>query len=97
MNIKEQLLEVIRANPGLTGDELRRELARRSWAVLQLGKWVMFGPTYGSIYVALAELAREGLVNMKRGEVTSEGLIRQRRPLRFYPLPPPAVQSSTDP
>jgi DNA-binding PadR family transcriptional regulator len=84
MNIKEQLLEIIRAKPGLTGEELHREVAQRSWAVLRLGKWVLFGPTYGSMYVALEELVREDLINRNRGEATSEGR-RARGPLRFYP------------
>jgi hypothetical protein len=96
-NIKEQLLEIIQANPGLTEIEVHRELSQRSWAVLRLGKWVVFGPTYGSMYVALEELAREGLININRGEGTSEERKGRRRPLRFYPRPTPAIQSSTEP
>jgi DNA-binding PadR family transcriptional regulator len=84
MNIKEQLLEIIRAKPGLTDEELHREVAQRSWAVLRLGKWALFGPTYGSMYVALEELVREGLINRNRGEATSKEP-RARGPLRFYP------------
>jgi hypothetical protein len=97
MNRKEKLLEIIRANPGLTGDQVRRELAQRSWAALRLGKWVMFGPTYGSMYVALEELARDGFIDINRGEATSEARKGRRRPLRFYPRPTPAIQSSTEP
>lgn len=96
MNRKEKLLEIIRANPGLTGDEVRRELAQRSWAALRLGKWVVFGPTYGSTYVALEELAREGLINITRGEATSEERKGRRRPLRFYPRPSHATVEVTD-
>jgi DNA-binding PadR family transcriptional regulator len=92
MNIKEQLLEIIRAKPGLTGEELHREVAQRSWAVLRLGKWVLFGPTYGSMYVALEELFREGLINRNRG--TSE---ERRGPLRFYPRPIHALTDQEPP
>lgn len=84
MNRKEQVFEIIRAKPGLTDVELHCELAQHSWAVLRLGRWVSFGPTYGSLYVALEELARDGLIDINRGEVTSEKRAR-RPPLRFYP------------
>jgi hypothetical protein len=86
MNIKEQVLEIIRAKPGLTGEEVHRELAQRSWAVLRVGKWVLFGPTYGSMYVALEELVREGFIYRNRGEAISEER-GARGPLRFYPRP----------
>jgi hypothetical protein len=49
-----QLLEIIQT-PGLTAVEIHRALAKRSWAARRFGKWAaMFGPTYGSMYVALA-------------------------------------------
>jgi hypothetical protein len=77
-----QLLKIIQANPGLTAVEIHRVLAKRSWAAQRLGKWAaMFGPTYGAMYVALAQLARDGSVNVNRGEATAEG---HKRPLRFY-------------
>jgi hypothetical protein len=77
-----QLLEIIQANPGLTAVEIHRMLANRSWASQRFGKWAaMFGPTYGALYVALAQLARDGAVNVNRGEATAES---KGRPLRFY-------------
>src|SRR5215475_3437762 len=63
-----QLLEIIQANPGLTAVEIHRALAKRSWAAQRLGKWAaMFSPTYGAMYVALAQLARDGSININRG------------------------------
>ena len=80
-----QLLEIIQANPGLTAVEIHRALAERSWAAQRFGKWAaMFGPTYGAMYVALVQLARDGSVNVNRGEATVERGKGQRRPLRFY-------------
>jgi DNA repair exonuclease SbcCD ATPase subunit len=87
-----QLLEIIEANPGLTAVEIHRALAKRSWAAQRFGKWAaMFGPTYGAMYVALAQLARDGAVNVNRGEDTAERRKGERRPLRFY------ARRSTDP
>jgi DNA repair exonuclease SbcCD ATPase subunit len=81
----ERLLEIIQANPGLTAVEIHRALARRSWAAQRFGKWAaMFGPTYGATYVALAQLARDHVVDVNRGEATAERRKRGRRPLRFY-------------
>ncbi len=80
-----QLLEIIQAKPGLTAVEIHRALAKRSWAAQRFGKWAeMFGPTYGAMYVALAQLARDGFVNVNRGEATAEGRKWRRPPLRFY-------------
>jgi len=80
-----QLLEIIQANPGLTAVEIHRALAKRSWAAQRFGKWAaMFGPTYGATYVALAQLARDGAVNVNRGEDTAQMSEGGRRPLRFY-------------
>jgi hypothetical protein len=80
-----QLLEIIQANPGLTAVEIHRALAKRSWAAQRFGKWaMMFGPTYGATYVALAQLARDGAVDINRGEATAETSKGGRRPLRFY-------------
>jgi DNA repair exonuclease SbcCD ATPase subunit len=80
-----QLLEIIQANPGLTAVEIHRALAERSWAAQRFGKWAtMFGPTYGAMYVALAQLARDGSVDVNRGEATAERRQGGRRPLRFY-------------
>jgi hypothetical protein len=77
-----QLLKIIQANPGLTAVDIHRALAKRSWAAQRFGKWAaMFGPTYGAMYVALAQLARDGSVDVNRGEATAE---RRRGPLRFY-------------
>lgn len=80
-----QLLEIIQANPGLTAAEIHRALAKRSWAAQRFGKWAaMFGPTYGAMYVALAQLAHDGSVSVTRGEATAEMSDGRRRPLRFY-------------
>jgi hypothetical protein len=80
-----QLLKIIQANPGLTAVEIHRALAKRSWAAQRFGKWAaMFGPTYGAMYVELAQLARDGSVNVNRGEDTAERRKGLRRPLRFY-------------
>jgi hypothetical protein len=80
-----QLLEIIQANPGLTAVEIHRALAKRSWAAQRFGKWAaMFGPTYGATYVALAQLARDRVVDVNRGEATAERRKGGRRPLRFY-------------
>jgi hypothetical protein len=80
-----QLLEIIQANPGLTAVEIHRALAKRSWPAQRFGKWAaMFGPTYGAMYVALAQLARDGSVNVNRGEANVEEHKGRRRPLRFY-------------
>jgi hypothetical protein len=80
-----QLLKIIQANPGLTAVEIHSALAKRSWAAQRFGKWAaMFGPTYGAMYVALAQLARNGSVNVNRGEATEERRKGRRRPLRFY-------------
>jgi hypothetical protein len=77
-----QLLKIIQANPGLTAVDIHRALAKRSWAAQRFGKWAaMFGPTYGAMYVALAQLARDGSVDVSHGEATAE---RRRGPLRFY-------------
>jgi hypothetical protein len=82
---KERLLEIIQTNPGLTAVEIHRVMARRSWAAQRFGKWAaMFGPTYGAMYVTLAQLVREGAVNVNRGEATAESRKGGRRPLRFY-------------
>jgi DNA repair exonuclease SbcCD ATPase subunit len=87
-----QLLEIIQANPGLTAVEIHRALAKRSWAAQRFGKWAtMFGPTYGAMYVALAQLARDGAVSLNRGEATAERRRGRRRPLRFY------AQRTTEP
>jgi DNA-binding PadR family transcriptional regulator len=91
MNIKEELLETIQANPGLTAVEIRRALAKRSWAAKRFGEWAtIFGPTYGAMYVALAQLARDGSVDINRGEATAEK--RKRRPLRYYARRTPTAQ-----
>jgi hypothetical protein len=80
-----RLLKIIQANPGLTAVEIHSALAKRSWAAQRFGKWAaMFGPTYGAMYVALAQLARNGSVNVNRGEATEERRKGRRRPLRFY-------------
>jgi hypothetical protein len=80
-----QLLRIIQTNPGLTAFEIHRALAKRSWAAQRFGKWAgMFGPTYGAMYAALARLARDGSVNVNRGEDTAERRRGLRRPLRFY-------------
>ncbi len=85
MNVKEQLLEIVKTIPGLTDVELHRELAVRTWAVQRFGIWAaMFGPTYGAMYVALQELARDGLVASIRGEAAPHEP-KRRAPLRFYP------------
>ncbi len=92
MNVKEQLLEIVKTIPGLTDVELHHELAVRTWAVQRLGMWAaMFGPTYGAMYVALQQLARDGLVDANRGEAAAEAEERKRRraPLRFYPRQSP--------
>jgi DNA-binding PadR family transcriptional regulator len=99
MNIKEQLLETIQANPGLTADEIRRELAKHSWAAQRFGEWAaMFGPTYGALYVALAQLARDGSVDTNGGEATAEK--RKGRALRYYarrtPTAQPHAESAAD-
>jgi hypothetical protein len=81
-----QLLEIIQANPGLTAVEIHRALAERSWAARRFGKLAaMFGPTYGAMYVALAQLVRDGSVNVNRDEATAERHKGGRRHLRFYP------------
>ena len=86
MNVKEQLLEIVKTIPGLTDVELHHELAVRTWAVQRLGMWAaMFGPTYGAMYVALQQLARDGLVDANRGEAAAEERKGRRAPLRFYP------------
>jgi hypothetical protein len=93
-----QLLEIIQANPGLTAVEIHRALAKRSWAAQRFGKWAaMFGPTYGAMYVALAQLARDGSVNVNRGEATAEMRKGQRRPLRFYTRRPRATEPYAEP
>jgi TolA-binding protein len=80
-----QLLEIIQTNPGLTAVQIHRALAKRSWAAQRFGKWAaVFGPTYGAMYVELAQLTRDGSVNVKRGETTAEERKGRRRPLRFY-------------
>ena len=80
-----QLLKIIQASPGLTAVEIHRALAQRSWAARRFGKWAaVFGPTYGSMYVALAHLARDGSINVNRGEATAERRKGRRRALRFY-------------
>ena len=79
-----QLLEIIQT-PGLTAVEIHRALAKRSWAARRFGKWAaMFGPTNGAMYVALAQLARDGSVNVSRGEATAEWRKGRRPTLRFY-------------
>jgi hypothetical protein len=86
-----QLLEIIQANPGLTAVEIHRALAKRSWAAQRFGKWAaMFGPTYGAMYVALAQLARDGAVSVNCGEATAQRH-KGGRPLRFY------AQRTTEP
>jgi hypothetical protein len=86
MNVKEQLLEIVKTIPGLTDVELHHELAVRTWAVQRLGMWAaIFGPTYGAMYVALQQLTRDGLVDAKRSEAAAEERKRRRAPLRFYP------------
>jgi hypothetical protein len=97
MNVKEQLLEIVKTLPGLTDVELHRELAVRTWAAQRLGRWAaMFGPTYGAMYVALQQLARDGLVHTNRGEVAAEERKRRRAPLRFYPRQPaPSLSEQT--
>ncbi len=88
-----QLLEIIQANPGLTAVEIHRELAKRSWAAQRFGNWAaMFGPTYGALYVALAQLTREGSVNVNHGETTAERRQARGRPLRFYARPTHATE-----
>lgn len=66
---RETVLAIIKKNPGCTGLDIHREITKQSRAAAWFGPdsifTVLFGPSFGSIYVRLAELEKSRQI---RGE-----------------------------
>jgi hypothetical protein len=84
MTTKEEVLEIVGANPGATGADVHRELVRRSRVARWFGEhsfWTaILSPGIGSMYVALWRLEEEGKLTARWGG-TVPG--REGRP-RYY-------------
>lgn len=82
------VLGIVRENPGATGLTVSRELVRRTWLGRKLGPdsilATLFGPSSGSVYLALHQMERQGWVFSEWGRpVRPNG----PRPLRYYADP----------
>jgi hypothetical protein len=84
----EDVFEIIKANPGVTGADIWRALIARSWSAKRFGKdsliTALFGPSVGSVYVHLARLENAKRIRSHWGPAT---LARGgHRPRHYFPV-----------
>jgi hypothetical protein len=81
------VLAVVKEFPGSTGTQIMDVLRARSRAARYFGEdsiWsTIFGPSFGGMYIALAELERRGEVSSHWGAATEQR--GWRRPRHYWP------------
>lgn len=76
------VLDIIRANPGATGNVVYGELLKRSRVARWFGEdsfiAALFGPSFGRIFVALWGLEKNGYLRSEWGTAPRPGSARPR-------------------
>jgi DNA-binding PadR family transcriptional regulator len=84
MTTREQVLRIIRANPGFTGFQIMEELRKNSKTGRRFGVdsiWtILFGPSLGAMYAAIWDLEEEGILTTEWAEIEPG----KTRPLFYF-------------
>ena len=83
MTMKERVLAIIEADPGVSSFGIHRELLRTSWATHRFGQGTLLARLFGvkmwQMWVALENLEEAGLVRAEWGPASEPDFVGYRR------------------